>query len=189
MLYGTVFIRDPLERTQVMPTIFVRCMLFISSYFPLTLIFWILFIAQQPVWAWSILGVGLIGLFGMLIYFFKIVPEMAPIQEKVTGRQVKDGDVMGYIASYIIPFVTFPLNGWQQIATLVVFVAVLGIVYINSDMIRINPMLNLMGYHLYEITVENGTESYSLITRNRIKLGETVHIVNVGRGIFLEKVT
>ena len=94
---------------------------------------------------------------------------------------------MGYIASYLLPLVTFPLNGWQQIAILLVFLAVLGIVYINSDMIRINPMLNLLGYHLYEITVENGPESYSLITRRQVKRGETIRLVDVGRGIFWEK--
>jgi len=116
-----------------MPTIFVRCLLFVSSYFPLTLIFWILFITQQPLYAWVILGIGLVGLIGMLIYFFGIVSQMTPVQEKVTGQQIRDGDVMGYIASYLLPLVTFPLNGWQQIATLVVFLAVLGIVYINSN--------------------------------------------------------
>ena len=172
-----------------MPTIFVRCMLFVSSYFPLTLIVWILFWTQQPVLAWGALGIGLIGLILTYVYFFKIVPGMQTIQEKVTGRQIRDGDIMGYIASYIIPLVTLPLNGLQQDAVLLIFIVVLGIVYINSDMIRINPMLSILGYHLYEITVENETESYSLLTRRRIKLGETVRIVDVGRDIFLEKTT
>lgn len=171
-----------------MPTIFVRCMLFVSSYFPLTLIFWILFVMQQPVLAWITLGIGSVGLLGMFVYFFRIAPRLSPIQEKIAERQIRDSDVMGYIASYVVPFATFPLSGWQQIAAILVFVLVLGIVYVNSDMIRVNPMLNLMGYHLYEITVENGTESYSLITRRRIKRGDMVRIVDVGRGIFLEKI-
>ena len=88
----------------------------------------------------------------------------------------------------MLPLVTFPLDGWKQIVVLLVFVLVLGIVYINSDMIRINPMLNLAGYHLYEIKVEHGTESYSLITRRRIRRGDTIRIVDVGRGLFLEKI-
>lgn len=41
-----------------MPTRFIRWMLFVSSYFPLTLISWIFLIVQQPIWAWSILGIG-----------------------------------------------------------------------------------------------------------------------------------
>lgn len=171
-----------------MPTIFVRCMLFVSSYFPLTLIILILFATQNPILAWVSFGTGLAGLILTYVFFFKIALSMSPIQEKITTRQTRDGDVMGYIASYIIPLVTFPLNGWQQIATLLVFIVVLGVVYVNSDMIRINPMLNIVGYHLYEITVENGEEPYSLLTRRSIKRGDIVQIVDVGRGIFLEKI-
>ncbi len=113
---------------------------------------------------------------------------MEPIQVKITGRQEKDGDIMGYVASYIVPFVTFPLNGWQQIPTLLVFISVLGVIYVNSSMIRINPMLSFVGFHLYDITVENDPDTYSLFTRRRIKRGETVRIVDVGRGIYLEKI-
>ncbi len=170
-----------------MPTIFVRCMLFVSSYFPLTVIILILFATQQPLFAWITFGIGLVGLIFTFVYISKIAPRTAPIQVKITGRQVKDGDVMGYIASYIIPLVTFPFNGWQQITTLLIFIFVLGIVYINSEMIRINPMLNLAGYHLYEISVENGEQSYSLLTRRRIERNEVVRIVDVGSGIYLEK--
>ncbi len=96
---------------------------------------------------------------------------------------------MGYIASYIIPLVTLPLDGWQQISVLLIFVVVLGIVYINSDMIRINPMFSILGYHLYEITVENGAESFSLITRRRVRRGETIRLIDIGRNIFVEKTT
>ncbi len=95
---------------------------------------------------------------------------------------------MGYVASYVVPFVTLPLNGWQQISTLLIFISVLGVIYVKSSMIRINPMLSLVGYSLYDITFENDPDSYSLFTRRPIKRGDTVRIVDVGRGIFLEKV-
>jgi len=64
----------------------------------------------------------------------------------------------------------------------------LGVIYVKSSMIRINPMLSLAGYSLYDVTFENDPDSYALFTRRSIKRGETVHIVDVGRGIFLEKV-
>ena len=171
-----------------MPTIFVRCMLFISSYFPLSVILCILFVNQQPVIAWVSLGIGVIGLTFTYAYFYKIAPRMAAIPAKITERQEKEGDVMGYIASYVVPFVTLPLNGWQQISTLLIFIALLGVIYVKSSMIRINPMLSLAGYSLYDVTFENDPDSYSLFTRRTIKRGETLHIVDVGRGIFLEKV-
>jgi hypothetical protein len=170
-----------------MPSVVIRFLLFLSSYFPLALIFFILFVQQQPLWAIVVLAIGTLGLVIMMLYFFQFAPRIAPIQEKVTGLHRHDGDVMSYIASYIIPFVATPFGGWQQGAALLVFVVILGIVYVNSNMIHINPMLNLIGYHLYEISVENSGEPYSLITRQRVARGETIRIIDIGSGIFLEK--
>ncbi len=175
------------ERMAVMPTLVIRCMLFLSSYFPRALIFFLLYIVQQPVWAILILVVGLAGLLILLLYFLRFAPRLGSIQEKVTGLQRRDGDVMSYIASYLIPFVTIPFSGWQQTAALLILIGVLGIVYVNSNMIQITPMLNLLGYHLYEITVEKSQVPHALITRNRIVLGEVIHIIDIGDGIFLEK--
>jgi len=95
---------------------------------------------------------------------------------------------MGYIASYIVPFVTFSLNGWRQLVALAIFIVILGIVYIYSeDMIRINPMFNLFGYRLYEVTVAQGKDSFALITHRRIKCGDSVLLTKVENGIFWEQ--
>ena len=170
-----------------MPTLVIRCMLFLSSYFPLALIFFLLYIVQQPVGAIIILATGLVGLVIMLLYFFQFAPRLGSFQEKVTGLQKRDSDVMSYVASYLIPFVAIPFNGWQQAVALLVFIGVLGIVYVNSNMIHVNPMLNLLGYHLYEITVEKSQVPHALITHKRVVPGETIHIIDIGDGIFLEK--
>jgi len=170
-----------------MPSILVRSLLFLSSYFPLALIFFFLFVTQDPIWATVVLVIGASGLLIMILYFFQIAPRLAPIQERVIGVHGRDADTMSYIASYLIPFVAIPFGGWQQAAALLVFVVVLGIVYVNSNMIHINPMPNLMGYHLYEITVENSGEPYALISRRRVGRGETLRLVDIGSGIFLEK--
>ncbi len=170
-----------------MPTVLIRCMLFLSSYFPLALIFFVLFVEQQPVWAMIVLIIGLSGFITMALYFFQFAPQLSSIQERITGLQRHDGDVMGYIASYLIPFVAIPFGGWQQGVALLIFVIVLGIVYVNSNMIHINPMLNLLGYHVYEITLEHSETSHSLITHRRITKNEMIHLIDIGDGIFLDK--
>jgi hypothetical protein len=172
-----------------MPTIFVRCMLFICSYFPLTVIFGILYWSQQPLLSIVVVILGLLGLIVTLVYVFGLSRKMEPTQGKVVERQEKGSDVMGYIAGYIVPFATFPLGGWQQIASFLMFMFVLGVIYVNSEMIRVNPVLNIIGYRLYEVTVENGEDSVSLITRRRrVRRGDVIRFVDVGPGIFLEKV-
>lgn len=171
-----------------MPTLFVRCMLFLSSYFPLAVIFWVIFVAQQPVLAWSAVIVGGTGLLVSFVYVFGVTSRLEPVQGKIAERHEKGSDIMGYVASYLVPFATFTLSGWQQITVFLLFMFILGVIYINSEMLRVNPIFNLIGYRLYEITVENGEDSVSLITRRSVKRGDTIRIVGVVPGIFLEKV-
>lgn len=169
-----------------MPKLTIRCMLFVSSYFPLTLIFCFFLFEKQRLWAISVFFVGLLGLITMLLYFLLIAPKKVAFHEKVTGLQRRDGEIMSYIASYLIPFVTFPLDGWAQIGSLLVFIFVLSVIYVTSNMIYINPMLNLIGYHLYEVTFENSELSHYLITRQEVILGKTVQVAKIGNGAFLE---
>ncbi len=168
-----------------MPSLFVRCMLFVSSYFPLALIFSIFLFEKQRLWAVITLLAGSSGLVIMLLYFLLIAPRRAVFYEKVVELQKRDGDVMSYIASYLIPFVTFPFSSWEQKAAIIVFMVVLLVVYVNSNMIYINPMLNLIGYHLYEVTLEHSELSHYLIVRDRIVRGERLHLVKIGESIFL----
>ncbi|GAC1387545.1 MAG: hypothetical protein NVS4B7_20650 [Ktedonobacteraceae bacterium] len=180
-----------------MPSLPVRCMLFVSSYFPLTLIFFIflldkqhpLLILQQPaqyLGAIIILLVGIAGLVSMWLYFRFTAPGKTLFHEKITSLQRRDGDTMSYIASYIVPFATFPLDNWQTIAALIIFVLILLVVYVNSNMIYINPMLNLCGYHFYEVTVEHSESSHYLLTQQHVVRGKTIRVVRIGDGAYLE---
>jgi hypothetical protein len=93
---------------------------------------------------------------------------------------------MSYIVTYIIPFLAVPFNGWEQGIALLIFFLVLCILYVNSNMVHINPMLNLAGYRLYEITLDDGAV-HSLITRRRIVRGESLSVIKLGEDILMEK--
>jgi hypothetical protein len=169
-----------------MPSVFIRCMLFVSSYFPLTVIFCILLFDKRPVGAIAILLLGITGLVALTLYFLVFAPRKPTFHEEVASLEKRDGDVLSYVASYLIPFVTFPLEGVPQVLALLVFIFVLLVVYINSNMIYINPMLNLAGYHLYEIKLKNNELSYHLITRHQVMRREMIRFVKIGDGVFLE---
>lgn len=159
--------------------------MFLSSYFPLALIFFVLFVSSRPYIAASILAVGLLGLLGLWIYF-RQVKRLAPIRITVTGFQRLDAEAMSYIVTYVIPFLAIPFSGWEQGVALSIFFVVLGILYVNSNMIHINPMLNLAGYHLYEVVLEGGGIQ-ALISRRRIVRGASLSVVRLGEDILLDK--
>ena len=67
-----------------------------------------------------------------------------------------------------------------------IFLFALCVVYINSNMVYLNPMLNLLGFRLYEVTLRDGGEHF-LLTRRRVVRGETLSAIKVGEDILMEK--
>lgn len=173
------------QRTFIVPSPLTRLLLFLSSYFPLSLIFFITLVREHRYVASSILAVGTGGLLWMLLYLRK-AQSLSAVRVKIAGFQRRDAEAMAYIVTYIIPFLVIPLHEWKEGLSLSIFFVVLGILYVNSNMIHINPMLNLFGYHLYEITTEDGSV-HSLLARRSIRHRETVNVVTLGDEIFLEK--
>ncbi len=168
-----------------MPSLFVRCLLFISSYFPLTVIFSILLWEKHVLWAGIILLIGISGMILLFLYFIFIAPRRAKSHETITELDRHDGDVLSYVASYLVPFVSLDLTG-AQLWAVIVFLAVLLIIYVNSNMIYINPMLNILGYHLYEVKIAKNETSFYLLTRQRVGLHSVVHVARIGDTTFLQ---
>ena len=169
------------RNTLCMPSALTRFLLFLSSYFPLALIFFLLFVNQRPYLAASILFGGTVGLLGMAFYF-RYAQRIGAFKVNVAAIQRRDGDAMSYIVSYVIPFLSVPFSGWEQGVALSIFFIVLSILYVNSNMIHINPMLNLVGYHLYEVTLQDGGV-HSLISHRRVALNQALSVIKVGEDI------
>lgn len=169
------------------PRLFVRIMLFFSSYFPLLLIFSILFWRTHLYWALECLTVGFVSLLVTFVYIRRRLKKGGISQTLITHVEKRDENVVSYIASYLIPFVTFPLDKPEQISALLVFIGVLMILYVNSNMLYINPMLNLFGYHLYEIEIDNDDMSHYVIARGLIRPNKMLYFVRISTGVFLEK--
>jgi hypothetical protein len=169
-----------------MPSLLTRLLLFVSSYFPLAAIFFVLFFNKHTVAAISVLSVGTLGLIGLAIYL-RVINRFGPISVRVKDVQRRDAESMSYIVSYVIPFLAVPFNGLEQGIALSIFFVVLAILYVNSNMIHINPMLNLGRYHIYEVTLEDETVHALISSKRRITRGQTLSAIKVGEDILLEK--
>ena len=171
-----------------MPTMFIRGILFLCSYFPLVLIFCFLLWGQRPWWVVATLfAFGAASLLVTSLYFrHALRGGLYAEHKKVTSIERRDTEAMSYIATYLIPFVSFQLASWQQLMALLLFIVVLLIIYVNSNMIYINPMLNIVGYRLYEVEVEQSKQSHFYIARKRVILNEEIHFVRLSDDIYLE---
>lgn len=169
-----------------MPTIQMRVLLFFSSYFPLFLIIGILTFSKSWIASVVIFFLDVCFLLALWLYLRSCRRKHQRSFIRVVDYRQRDSEAMGYIASYIVPFASFSLDVIPQVLALGVFIAVLLVLYVNSNMIYVNPMLNLSGYHLYEIEVEHGDHPHYYLARKRLVRDETIHYVHISSDVLLE---
>jgi hypothetical protein len=127
-----------------MPSFPVRIVLFLSSYAPLMFIF-ALRLWEKNRWAsGTFAAVGVLSAAVLALFVWR-AHRLATLRVTVDSITSKDAVAMSYIVSYVIPFIDLPFDDWRNAASLAIFFVMLGVIYINTNMIHINPMLNMAG--------------------------------------------
>jgi hypothetical protein len=137
---------------------------------------------------WSLIPacIGIVSLIG-LAAFFRFVSTTSPRLQQVVQVQNKDAEVMAYIVSYVFPFLGLNFEDPMNVISLGIFFAILGVIYINSNMIHINPTLNIFGYHIYEIETSSGSTQTVISRKSRLIRGEKLNVVVIGDDLLMER--
>lgn len=95
--------------------------------------------------------IAAIGYIGYKLTFQKL-EEDSPNGDNVTIVKIdnKNNESIGYIATYIVPFLFQSFNGWYAPCALIFLMTIIYRIYINSNLILINPVLSFR-YSLFEI--------------------------------------
>ncbi len=72
-------------------------------------------------------------------------PETLRCEGKCRFRCLRDGDVMSYIVTYLLPFLAVKLNDPTDLISIGIVFIVIGLLYVNSNMIHTNPVINIGG--------------------------------------------
>lgn len=98
--------------------------------------------------------VTFIGIIGCLFLFSNL--------KKKQGNSVKIVDVtnrnsesVGYIATYIIPFLFQDFSSIYEVFAIIFMLIIIYTSYVNSNMLLINPVLNIFKYSLFEVQFES----------------------------------
>ena len=115
---------------------------------------------------------------------------LAPaIEIRAAPAHVRDAEAMSYIVTYFLPFLGISGDNWPDAASLLLVYAVVAIIYVNSNLIYINPMLNLAGYRLFEVVGPKGKVSALITRRDYILPGAELNVVSLGNYVLLERPT
>lgn len=122
------------------------------------------------------LGTFLILCFALSFSYAK--KHVAPIMIRVTDVSPKDGWMVAYIVSYMLPFASMAIDDFDAIVCGIIAAALIVIIpFVNSA--APNPLLFLRRYHFYEISAENGVSGYLLICKRNLRNAK--HITTVKR--------
>lgn len=181
--------------------------LFVSSYLPLFVLIIIKQVAENlDYFHWSGISfasisifiskfglssiLGLVSLFGWLGYR-KTIGNLEEVAKngypvKVIDVKNKNSESIGYIATYIIPFLYQSFNNWYECFSILFLLVIIYRIYINSSLLLINPLLSFR-FSIFEIEYEeNGKLKNGLIiTRDKYLHDDSnIKIYEVGHKLY-----
>ena len=159
----------------------VEITLFLCSYAPLFVILAIRFRTDALIVTCALLAtLGTVGGVAVLARFRSVTTSMW------TVRTVQDrGDeVAGYLATYLLPFVTVTEPGWRDVVGYVLFMTIIGVIYVRSSLVQINPTFYLLGWRLFAVDIGEGWSGY-VLARRRIARGQDVQAARMTERLFI----
>jgi hypothetical protein len=85
---------------------------------------------------------------------------------KISQTKEMNHIYIGYLMSYVIPFLSFSFTDLFDIAAILLLLTIVCFIYINSNLFYVNVMLSIFGYNLFKITDSEDNE-YRLITKSK----------------------
>jgi hypothetical protein len=93
-----------------------------------------------------------------------------------------------FLATYIIPLVTFDFESVRYLIVLALLLFFMGVIYIKTDLFYANPSLALLGFHIYKadglFKGDDTRENIIIITRSKLRKNERVSYIKLDERIY-----
>jgi hypothetical protein len=164
----------PIRGRGTVTEIVRRSRLFLGSY---ALLFVLLALRFSSPWlGWTCAGLALGGFLDMAWIVFGVSSRTAAEPIRVSNVEDAGPEVAGYLATYLLPFLTVAQPSARDIMAYVVFLLVTGLVYVRSEMTQVNPTLYLLGRRVVRVETDQGWSGH-LILRSSVRPGAIVRTV------------
>jgi hypothetical protein len=161
----------------------VKALLFLSSYIPLYVIVIVRNYSNQEVLVFFIILILATG--GALV--FTLWGVARPAGEYLKMDRVEDISSvnLGYFAAYVIPFLATDFASISDVISFCILLAIIGVMYMKSDLVYMNPTLALLGFNIYKISIDK--DDLVLITRRRKNDLATAKVIRIATTVFISK--
>ena len=165
-----------------------RVRLFLSSYVPL---FFVGIVRFDDNRLQVVLGFLVIaGIWSLVSLILVSTRRVHPRESTATGVRDLSSEVAAYVATYLLPLMTVPDPEPRDLIAYALVLTVIGVVFVNSDLVGVNPLLSLCGYRVFQVSgvrkLATGEEADTIvISRDRIAAGSTVNLADLATGVSL----
>jgi hypothetical protein len=166
-----------------MTQVIQRAQLFLGSY---ALLFTLLAIRFEITWLEvACAALATLGFLDMLWIVFGVTRRKEP--EPIVPATVSDAgsDVAGYLATYLLPFLTVAEPNTRDVIAYILFLLVTGLIYVRSEMTQINPTLYLLCRRVVRVTTTDGWSGY-VIMRTHPEPSEPIKTVSLNAEVRVE---
>jgi hypothetical protein len=167
----------------------IKLGLFLSAYLPLFLI-----LAIKNWYNVTAILILLLVVLYSFIWFLMIWVRKRETTDsyKVVNVENRSKDALTYLIPYIISFIGFDMTKWQDLTALFVLLVILFAVYVNSDLLYINPLLALFNYQVYQVEVRKvaaGCDGkkwdITVLISEKINVDDNIRVRDLSDNVFL----
>jgi hypothetical protein len=159
--------------------------LFLSSYAPLFGVFALLDTFGKGVPSGVCIVLALLGL-ALPGALFAAVRKLEPQPLQVATAQIRDGDALAYIATYIVPFAAMAATTARERWAISLFVLLIAVLYVRSGLFYVNPLLALVGYRLFQVATPGGASVVLITRRSFVHSGTPIAARRLGQYVYWE---
>ena len=109
---------------------------------------------------------------------------------KIKGIKSINYEHLTFLATYLIPLISFDFNEPRQMVVLFLLLLFMGVIYVKTDLFYSNPSLALLGFHIYEAdgSFKTGTrDGVVIISREKLKKDTRVAYIKLDDRIYYAK--
>ena len=109
----------------------------------------------------------------LLIILGKTKKTSNPLSIKIEQIKEMNYIYIGYLMSYVIPFISFNFFDVFDVLALIFLLFVVCFIYIKSNLLYVNFMFNIFGYNLLKVR-DSRNEEYRIISRRKVVLKDDI---------------
>jgi len=128
----------------------------------------------------------LIG-YGVYKLYFKELDGDFASSKTIKSVENISNNHLSFLATYILPFVTFDFVGFRNWFLFLFMIVVIGIIYVKTNFFYTNPTLSLFGVYVYYIAFDGDENKIIAISRKKLKQGEVISRRWIDENIYFVK--